>query len=191
MDALDSSIEVLAIDYARCGFFALLNNLWTWATVAAAAIGFWRIRAAAGVTCCTVPDRHAHPHQRPFHEGASSVGCSSVPDEKPYVTTGSAYPLESASDGFEMVTKRRFTVYYDEECDSDEDDHMEMDPAVVVGVEEEFSGSLGWWSGWERALRVRNGDMLWYRCQDMTVFDGNVVRLWDRSQWRREFLEKL
>lgn len=39
-----------------------------------------------------------------------------------------------------------------------------------------------WWDNWEKVMRMRIGGgdhMGWYRYQDLTVLDGNVVRLWD------------
>lgn len=191
MNALNSPLEVLAINYARFGFFDVLNNLWTWVGVLAETLGFWRIqagaadaRAASEASYCSVPN---HP-QPALHEDASSVGCPSVVDEKPIqwpdvslVATASAHPLMTVSNGYEM-TKRRFTVYYDDDWHSD-DNQTEEDPVAVVGAEEvsgsEYRCGLEWWSRWERVLIVRNGDMGWCRYQDLAVFDGSVVRLWD------------
>ena len=48
MNALDSPLEALALDYINVGFLTIVNNLWTWVAVITAAVSFWRIRVATG-----------------------------------------------------------------------------------------------------------------------------------------------
>lgn len=59
---------------------------------------------------------------------------------------------------------------------------QEIDDELTL--EEEINGEVvegfgEWWESWDKGLRMRMGDMSWYRCQDLTEFNGNVVRLWD------------
>lgn len=176
------------IDYVRFGLFAVLDNLWTCVVVLTAAFSFQRIRAgaAAAVRATLATSRSSTADLQPrLQEDASSNGCSSVSDGKcrpswwmevSRVTTASPHPLVLAPGGYEM-TKRRFTVYYDNDRVSDEN-QVEADPVAVVGAEEDGGGGVEWWSGWERVLRTRNGDVGWCRYQDLTVLDGSVVRLW-------------
>lgn len=72
-------------------------------------------------------------------------------------------------------------MYYEDDQVSDEN-QVEADLAAVVGAEEGAGGEVEWWSGWERVLRVRNGDVGWCRYQDLAVLDGSVVRLWHANK---------
>lgn len=191
--ALDTPLEALAIDCVRFGLFTVVSNLWTWVTVLTAALSFWRIRAspfaaraAPTVRCPSAPDP-----QPPLREDASSSACrtSSVSDEKPcpsqrtsasHATAASSHPLVAASGDY-GVTKGRFTVYYDDDRETDDNEMEEL--VAATGSERVGGGNYGsgldWWGGWAMALKVRNGDSGWYRYQDRAVLDGSVVRLWD------------
>ncbi|KAM4097577.1 hypothetical protein ACJW30_07G011500 [Castanea mollissima] len=195
MNALDSHspLEALALDYINVGFQTIVNNLWTWVAVITAAVSFWRIRVATGgAVAATSSDESPSPPQRYDQSsiGSKPVSEIKVPavllprdDDEPVSTSGSGSGSGIRevdyvkSDG---VTKgvKFFAAYY-EENDGGEDDNGELtaeesgvDGAVKVGE---------WWDSWERVLRMKMGEMGWYKYQDLTELNGNVVRLWDSS----------
>lgn len=53
--------------------------------------------------------------------------------------------------------------------------------ATVTETEECDGGycKLKWWESWENLLRTKRGENAWYKYQDLTELNGNVVRLWD------------
>lgn len=193
MNALDSPLEALALDYINVGFLTIVNNLWTWVAVITAAVSFWRIRVATGgAVAATSSDESSSPPPRYDQSsiGSKPVSEIKVPDvlpprdDEPVSISGSGLDSDSGimevedfkADG---VTKgvKFFAVYY-EENDCGEDDgeltaeESGVDGAVKVGE---------WWDSWERVLRMKMGEMGWYKYQDLTELNGNVVRLWDSS----------
>ncbi|KAJ7956021.1 Transmembrane protein [Quillaja saponaria] len=178
---LDSHLEALAFNYLSLSFSAVVNNLWAWVAVITAAVSFWRIRA---VGC-------ARPEKEPSFNDRSSSGSQlseqlvpevllydDVADDKPpssqAVTTPAVAVGDVKVDGW--VTKGKFAVYFYEEereCDS-----CEL-TAETEEWEEESNNLNGWWENWEKMLRLRSGKNGWYRYQDLTELNGNVVRLWD------------
>ncbi|OWM84064.1 uncharacterized protein LOC116189550 [Punica granatum] len=196
MNALDSPLEALAINYVRFGLLAVVNNLWTWVAVVTAAVSFWRIRAtatsvraAAAVGCSSMPEPQS-PHEDAC---SSSNECRSVLQGKPRPSRQAddvssrgiaalAHPLVAVSSKYD-VTKGRFTVYYEDDRDVNHNQNEEAEATATVGAEKCDGGIYGSrleWSGRrDMVFRVRNGDSGWYRYQDLKVFDGSVVRLWD------------
>ncbi|XP_030530566.2 uncharacterized protein LOC115741015 [Rhodamnia argentea] len=193
-DAMASRVEALAFQYVGLGLFTVVNNLWTLVAVVTAAVSVWSIRAATGSS--TVRRRHQPRSSPPCGDGGSigrSDGCreqrpadaeeESAPaavDDSSAASTSADYPSSGLGDG---VTKgrRKFTTYYKE------DGRCEAAAAEVKEEEEEAGegsscGGEEWWESWERVLKVRNGEMSWYRCQDTGVINGAVVRLWDEKR---------
>ncbi|GMJ07265.1 hypothetical protein like AT5G20790 [Hibiscus trionum] len=180
---LDSPLEALAFNYVSFGIFTVVNNLWALVAVVTAGLSFWRIRAAAAAAGATtsagcvqsddqkpslsISDR-ARDESRPIPEAGDKLTPSAS------VVETSVSPL--AGRGVTKGGKFKVTVYY-------EDDREKSD----VDVDGEMTGT-GWSDGggdcnewWERVLRLRNGEMGWYRYQDLAALNGNVVRLWDES----------
>ncbi|XP_062010749.1 uncharacterized protein LOC133727142 [Rosa rugosa] len=175
---LDSPLEALAFDYVSFGLITVINSLWTWVAVVTAAVSFWRLRPRAleGLK---------------FHSKdvvKSSNGCSSFPETSPPVTVEEESPSSvsapsrapvavSSSGRFEddggLTKGVKFTLYFDEDANGDVGGEGEL-----TAEETEESGGVNWW---ESGLRMRTGEKSWYRCQDLTVFNGNVVRLWDNN----------
>ncbi|GKV17981.1 hypothetical protein SLEP1_g28420 [Rubroshorea leprosula] len=179
---LDSPLEALTFNYVSFGIFSLVNNLWPLVAVITAAVSFWKIKAAAGITPLKklVDDTPAAPLSCVNHrekllssmmEEEASTSCSSPAS----VVT----PDQSGS--YDGMTKGRnkFVLYY-------EDDGGEM---TVASEEKEYSSDCDdggmseerYWGSWERMLRMRTAEMGWYRYQDLTVINGNVVRLWEEG----------
>ncbi|KAK8597638.1 hypothetical protein V6N13_095038 [Hibiscus sabdariffa] len=180
---LDSPLEALAFNYVSFGIFTLVNNLWTWVAVVTAALSFWRIRAAACSSGCV---------QSNDPEPSTSVSAESRPvsevDAKPSLSLSASVVETTITSDSPLVCrgvtkggKFKLTVYYD--------DDGEADGGVKITGRSDSGGGGDckcneWWESWERVLRLRNGETGWYRCQDLTALNGNVVRLWDES-WRR------
>ncbi|CAK9159243.1 unnamed protein product [Ilex paraguariensis] len=182
MNTLDSPLEALAFNYLSFGLFTVVNNIWTWVAVITAALSFWRIRSS-GLLKSDLLDRNL--------DGASPAAVFSSPSSSPAEniaepassTSASAsdFPAMSKITSFcrvegDGLTKGKYTVYYNEDDDEFTSNEEEVDNRDGEGVE---VVAKEWCDGWDRVLRMRNGDMGWYRYQDLTVLDGNVVRLWD------------
>lgn len=192
MNTLDSPLEVLAINYLSFGFLTAVNNVWAWiAVITTAAVSVWRIRSSS-------PPR---PPSKIIDESSlltcyssTAAGVERLIAAEPTSTSANipSKPLPSpsmlsSSDVFfqrEGRTSGKFTVHFQEEdeCGNDGDgDHDERDVNLggrwndVVEGKEWLSES----SSLEVTMKMRMGDMGWYRYQDLTVLDGNVVRLWD------------
>ncbi|KAE8665288.1 Plant invertase/pectin methylesterase inhibitor superfamily protein [Hibiscus syriacus] len=178
---LDSPLEALAFNYLSFGIFTVLNNLWTWIAVLTAALSFWRIRAAA------VSSRYVQSNDP---KPSTSIS-DRAPDESPPVPEPDNKPTPSASVAETSVwplvcrgvTRGKFklTVYHD-----DDGEKSDVDVDVDSGVRGMGPGDGGgecnqWWESWEGVLKLRNGETGWYKYQDLTALNGNVVRLWDES----------
>ncbi|XP_004287665.1 PREDICTED: uncharacterized protein LOC101305000 [Fragaria vesca subsp. vesca] len=182
----------LAFDYVSFGLINVVNSLWTWLAVVTATVSFWRLRPRA------IEGLKLHlPSSNDVVR--SSNGCSPFPETSPPPVTAeeelprsvsappsrahAAVPSSSSGLGrFEDdggVTKGvKFTLYFDEDTNGDVGGEGEGDGDVTARETEE-SGGENWW---ESCLRMRTEEKSWYRYQDLTVFNGNVVRLWDDNQ---------
>lgn len=167
---LEYPLEALAFNYLSFGFFTVVNNVWAWVAVITAAVSFWKIK-----TSSTLPS----PEPRGDFSGAPSPSppqTTSVPSSSTVTTEMYTGVVMNKEEG----TKGKLTVYFKqddgEECDVDGDDGDQKGEDGAVEM---------WFENWENLLKMRNGEMGWYRCQDMKVIDGNVVRLWDGCRRRR------
>ncbi|KAE8735287.1 Plant invertase/pectin methylesterase inhibitor superfamily protein [Hibiscus syriacus] len=180
---LDSPIESLAFNYVSFGIFTVGNNLWTWIAVVTAALSFWKIRAAAGAVVSSGYVQSNDP------KPSTSISDESPPVPEPdseqptpssSVVDTSVSPLVCRG---EVVTRGKFklTVYFDD--DGEESDVDVDDGGVrVTGRSDGGGGDCNeWWESWEGVLKLRNGETGWYRHQDLSALNGNVVRLWDES----------
>ncbi|KAK4428805.1 hypothetical protein Salat_1180400 [Sesamum alatum] len=184
MNALDSPLEALALNYLTYGFLTAVNNIWAWLAVITAAVSFWRIRALSSAPVST---------PRRSQDTASTSSAPPELDERAVSepatvsTTGetqlSSSPTKTSCPTLEREgsTKTKFSLYYEEDDFRVDDDGGENEDdgggAAVVG---EKSGRCLSSDDWERMMVVvRMGDMGWYRWQDRAVFDGSVVRLWE------------
>ncbi|OMP11543.1 hypothetical protein CCACVL1_00454 [Corchorus capsularis] len=183
---MDSPLEALAFNYVSFGIFTIINNLWTWVAVITAAVSFWRIRASGAATLsCSV--------KRPDHKTSTCIinraqDESHEAEEKP--TTSASVSAPSAVTEMMRVpstpllcndavvttkgTKFRLSVYYEHDGKSTV---TGMDGKSTVTEWYDGDGDCKEW--WERVLSLRNGERGWYSFQDLTVINGNVVRLWD------------
>ncbi|XP_022756407.1 uncharacterized protein LOC111304154 [Durio zibethinus] len=190
---LDSPLEALAFNYISFGIFTVVNNLWTWVAVVTgtAAISFWRIRATCAATSsCSVkkPDQkpstcitdRTEDDSRPIPEDEEKLASSALVSAPASLAGTSVSPLVCNG----RVTKGgkfKLTVYYEDDGESDEDGETTA-TEWSDGDDDCKEGSCGeWWESWERVLSVRKGETGWYRYQDLTVINGNVVRLWNES----------
>ncbi|GMI92643.1 hypothetical protein like AT3G43110 [Hibiscus trionum] len=189
---LDSRVEALAFNYVSFGIFTLVNNLWTWVAVITAAVSFWRIRAAGAATSsCSVKSHEQSPSSsvtdRPILEveekpTASHVVSDSVP--APASVTRTSVSQLVCNDGVTKGGMPKLTVYYENAIGGESDvdgDTTETEWCSGEGYRNEGSCGGEWWESWERVLRFRKGETGWYRYQDLTAINGNVVRLWDDS----------
>ncbi|CAN0913878.1 hypothetical protein LINGRAHAP2_LOCUS28196 [Linum grandiflorum] len=72
------------------------------------------------------------------------------------------------------MTKGKFVTYYRETEEEEEVEEMSGDG------EEDGGGGGGGEGLWEAEVRLKMREgMGWYRYQDLTAINGNVVRLWD------------
>ncbi|XP_058215646.1 uncharacterized protein LOC131326784 [Rhododendron vialii] len=176
-------IDALALDYLGFSFLpVVINNIWTWAAVITAAVSFWRIRAvglksdsqdeSSPRMVSVSPSPHTEEKEAVM-EPASTLASS---------TTTSSTRVPSAVDVDTTGGPRRgkFTVYYEDESEGEVAWEEGVDDGGVVEVGRGTGGDY-WCDNWEKVMRMRieQGDMRWYRYQDLTVLDGNVVRLWD------------
>lgn len=194
-NVLDSPLEALALDYLSVGFLTVVHNLWTWVAVVTAAVSFWRIRAAGGGPAYLKSAVSPPPSQCDQSScGSELVPETSVPDvsaDEPPTPAAAPAPAPTSPREMEIddvkvefsVTKgpKFVAMYYCEDVMQDNGelsvankwDESDEDACVnVFGCEE-------WWESWEPVLRMRMGEVEWYRYQDLKVHNGNVVRLWD------------
>ncbi|KAG7609913.1 hypothetical protein ISN44_As05g019740 [Arabidopsis suecica] len=185
MSTLESPLEALAFEYASFGVFAVVNNVWTWIAVVTAAVSFWRIT----VTTIGVGDGHAcvlieeltgskSENESGRLEPKSITGPVKETVARVKETVTKTEPL-ICDDG---VTKGKLTMYYEVDVDVDGGRCVNGDLTAVS-----YGGGLGnyggdWWEKWDGVVRMRNGDDSWYRYVDLTVINGNVVRLWDDNK---------
>ncbi|GMI81339.1 hypothetical protein like AT5G20790 [Hibiscus trionum] len=177
---LDSRLEALAFNYVSFEIFTAVNNIWTWIAVITTAVSFWSIRDAGVATAsCSVKS----------HEQSQSTSVIPEVEEKstvsPWVSAPASVTETSVSqlvcnDGVTKSGKSKLTIYYDEDIvgessANDETTEMEWNNGDRYCTEGNFGGERC--DSWERGLRLRKGETGWYRYQDLTVINGNVVRL--------------
>ncbi|CAF2120609.1 unnamed protein product [Brassica napus] len=185
MATLDSPLEALAFQYASFGVLAVVNNVWTWIAVVTAAVSFWRMKVT------TIGDNGGHAGCSLLEDVTASKAEQESDHQEPQKMAG---PVEAAEappvnetevnweplmcdDGVTKGTK--LTMYYEVDVDHEErcvDGEGEL-PTVNYGGG--FGNSGEWWERWERVVKMRNGDDVWYRYVELTVINGSVVRLWD------------
>ncbi|KAJ0031196.1 hypothetical protein Pint_13561 [Pistacia integerrima] len=178
MNTLESPLEALAFNYVRFGIFTVVNNLWTWVAVITAAVSFWRIKTQVKPALQPRNDRNKSGSQ-PVLEISQDESCARVEPAASAPAPATASPSVCDVKDVDGVTKGKFTLYYCEE-----EKEVEGKITTVKVWQDNFSdGECGEW--WERMTRVRRGEMGWYVYQDLTVVNGNIVRLWDEGR-RRE-----
>ncbi|XP_057501363.1 uncharacterized protein LOC130785255 [Actinidia eriantha] len=198
MNALDSQLEALAFNYLSFGFARIVNNIWAWVVVVSAAVNFWLLSAVRIVSGATesADQPTAVPTKAPkavlaavvetTTEGMTRGGkfTKALIDQPTIVSTTVTRTVVAVVETIEGTTRGgKFTVFY-------EGDEVEVE---VEGEAEEGGDNFGgfgavvgggkedchWSEDWNRMLVMRMGDIEWYRYQDLTVLNGNVVRLWD------------
>ncbi|CAI9766608.1 unnamed protein product [Fraxinus pennsylvanica] len=185
MNSLDSPLEALAFNNSSYGLLTAVNSIWPWVAVLTAAVSFWRIRA---LSSSNLVPRGRSP------DGVSTLSSSplkmddGVAAERQVATVSSTqFDTEHFSGSNtncrvlerEGSTKGKFTLYY---CDEEECRTGEGGDNGGEAVVNEKRGR--WCDDWERMMIVKMGDMGWYQYLDLTVLDGNVVRLWDSPRRR-------
>lgn len=165
MNALESPpLEALAFNYLTYGVLTAVNNIWTVVALLTAAVSFWRIKSLS-----VSPKSDPPPRVRD-----SSPAKFSPPPPEPVeclqVERVRSFRTAESGDG---TTRGKFTVYYNEE------DNVREGEGESESECEGFDGRYcyGRDEGWYERMKMGGGR--WYRYQDLTVLDGNVVRLWD------------
>ncbi|KAK6147573.1 hypothetical protein DH2020_018485 [Rehmannia glutinosa] len=188
MNALDSPLEALALNYLTYGVQTAVNSIWAWIAVITAAVSFWSLRALSSPppelrSRSQVAESTSSPPPKAAERAvAENPATVSTPGETQVLSAPiktSCLMLER-----EICTKTKFSLYYDLEDDfrGDGDGGESDDDGDAAAVRSEKLGR--WCDDWERMMVVRMGDMGWYRWQDTTSLDGNVVRLWDGCRQR-------
>lgn len=183
-------IDALALDYLGFSFLpVVINNIWTWVAVITAAVSFWRIRAVVPVglesdsqdesspplMVSVSPPPHTEEKEKEKEaamEPVSTLASSTT-------TSSTRAPSAVDVDTTGGPTRGKFTVYYEDESEGEVAWEGGVDDGGVAEVGRGTGGDY-WCDNWEKVMRMRiEGDMGWHRYQDLTVLDGNVVRLWD------------
>ncbi|XP_065848729.1 uncharacterized protein [Euphorbia lathyris] len=175
---MDSPIEALVFDH-----LTLVNNLWTWIALVTAALSFWWIRASSAVISISL---QSHPistspddcTRSRSNSPDASFSEASTHSEPPMLSSPAPSTPSIFEDG-DSITKGKFLVYYEDDRENDGEVEGESESEVLVAGEWEYGGCGEWTESLERVVRMRMGDLGWYRCQDLTAINGNVVRLWD------------
>lgn len=175
-------IDALALDYLGFSFLpVVINNIWTWVAVITAAVSFWRIRAVSLKS--DSQDESSPPLMvsvsPPPHTEEKEAVMEPVTNLASSTTTSSAVDVDTTGG----PTRGKFTVYYEDESEGEVAWEGGVDDDGDVAEVGRGTGGGYWCDNWEKVMRMRvEGDMGWHRYQDLTVFDGNVVRLWDGSR---------
>ncbi|KAK6147570.1 hypothetical protein DH2020_018482 [Rehmannia glutinosa] len=188
MNALDSPLEALALNYLTYGVQTAVNSIWAWVAVITAAVSFWSLRALSSPPpelrsrSQVAESTSSQPPKAAERAAAENPATVSTPGETQVLSA----PIKTSClmlEG-EIGTKTKFSLYYKEEDDfrEDVDGGESDDDGDAAAMRSEKLGR--WCDDWERMMVVRMGDMGWYRWQDTTSLDGNVVRLWDGCRQR-------
>lgn len=156
--------DAFAINYIR---FVVNNLISTWTAVVKAALSFWTIRSELAVQL--------------LHQEEDESPKETASDEVEGGVKAALAPSLSLPPATVFVTKGRFTVcFFEDEYCREGGAFMEEEEGAVEEMEVDGVCDSGeWWYAWKRVLRETSGETGWYRCQDLSVLDGNVVRLWD------------
>ncbi|PSS20759.1 UvrABC system protein like [Actinidia chinensis var. chinensis] len=194
MNALDSQLEALAFNYLSFGFSRIVSNIWAWVVVVSAAVNFWLLSAvrivsdAAGsadqptAVPTTAPKAVLAAVVETTTEGMTRGGkfTKALIDQPTIVSTTVTRAVVAVVETIEGTTRGgKFRVFYEgEEVEGEAKEGGDNFGGfgAVVGVGKE---NCHWCEDWNRMLVMRMGDIEWYRYQDLTVLNGNVVRLWD------------
>ncbi|XVE97851.1 hypothetical protein REPUB_Repub03eG0054500 [Reevesia pubescens] len=192
---LDSPLEALAFNDVSFGVFTIVNNLWTWVALITAAVSFWKIRTAgaAATSSCSVKSHDQNPsttsifdpvqaESRPILEAEEKLCPSALVSAPAASATETSVTPFFCNDKVSKGGKFKLTVYYEDDGESDDIDGemtvMEYWSNGDGDYKEVRCGAGEWWESWERLLSMRKGETGWYRYQDLTAINGNVVRLW-------------
>ncbi|KAK9071187.1 hypothetical protein SSX86_009755 [Deinandra increscens subsp. villosa] len=167
------SMEALAINY-------LTHTLWTWLAFLTTSLSFWKTNSYSS------PHHHLSPRlPSPSPPQPPQTATEPDPDDEIPSTISSLVSSSPVSNYTKIATtcllehtrSGKFRVYYGE----DEDDiirNVERRTMGSVRVEEQKRVDVDV-DGWEAVLKLKTAEMGWYRYQDLTVLNGNVVKLWN------------
>ncbi|KAK9131482.1 hypothetical protein Sjap_011969 [Stephania japonica] len=171
----------------KCLSFTVVNSFFTWVAVIAAAVSLWRIRVL-GINVSASPDSQScHQHKsRDLSLPQLAVPASWVVEEEGDGEARNACAVSADGDGGgDGTVKGKFTAYFVRDVWEGEWGDYDGRMTEVEGCGD--GGDDGVWE-FEEWVGKRRGDLGWYRNQDLTVINGNVVRLWDGvsvSGWSR------
>ncbi|WOK95824.1 hypothetical protein Cni_G04531 [Canna indica] len=192
MDLLEMPLDAVAFHLYSLPVAAVVGSAWAcFALLAAAALGLLSIRAVGHKLDHHSSSRTPPTELNPPARRTESKKTERIRKELSVTARPASFPVEEAA----STPKARFTVYFSA---STESRHVEEDDAHYCEKPEEreeyFSRSsadidrrvtpLTLWDGgsWSLEWMVvkRNGDLGWYRYQDMAALNGSVVKLWNR-----------
>lgn len=172
----DSNPEILAFNCVSFSFFTIVNNVWTWVAVITAAVSIWRMKYFAAGCTTSSSSCNVLSGLLPSKCDQTLNGSISSDDEPASSDSASAIGLISHGENEIAVTKgvKFIDAYYV--------DKQEVDGELTVEDENDLQAVEGCrerWESWDKELKMRMGDVSWYRYQDLTDLNGNVVRFWD------------
>ncbi|KAL5995746.1 hypothetical protein ACLOJK_025815 [Asimina triloba] len=189
MDVLGIPLESLFLG-GHC--LATARSIWACIAVLTAAVSFWRITAVGS------RPHHKSSDANPSFRDQLQPNVESAETEAPQVprqpdlTPAAELAAFPRDEGGRKGVK--FAAYYCEVDDDgarnkeEEDGRNEEDEAVGRACDGVFDGVWGFDAGVGMMIQLpvvmRTGDLGWYRCQDLTVLNGSVVRLWDGGRRR-------
>lgn len=162
---MDSQVEtLLSFEYVLT---IILNNVWTcMAILTAGAISFiWTTvkSSSSSPRFEQVSSSSASPHREP-----NVVHSCSLQLSEPVSKNSNSIPVLDCTDG--VIKRGKFAVYYYDDEVREEVYYRGNVVCAETGYENVTDGVK---------FCCRELNMGWYRCLDLTVFSGNVVKLWD------------
>ncbi|CAH1425327.1 unnamed protein product [Lactuca virosa] len=193
--ALDSPMEAIAIH----GVLTAVNNVWAWIAFLTAAISFWKIKSSIHLSTHHLFLQLSPPPPPPSPPLPKTSPVAAQPDQSELPSTSARSPSSTSKRHttfckLENRKSGKFSVYYsqddktkgdkiDGEFEEDIDSDRKMSSITRNGEEEVRKMSSVRCNhgedGWEMLLKIKTAEMGWYVNQDLTVLNGNVVRLWN------------
>ncbi|XP_077234650.1 uncharacterized protein LOC143876848 [Tasmannia lanceolata] len=194
MDVLESPLEAFVLSFY---FLTTVRSFWTWgALLLAAGFSFWRIRTVGSQSRPKSDDSSwrirsvGSETSLKFENNSSDRRTTTVvptqtrdPLDLTPSPSPSAHSINGGDEEDEGGRKGKFTVYYYDDSVRD-DGELTVINSWIEGEGKGISESLWEVEGVVRLPVRRALDLGWYRFQDLTVLNGNVVKLWNGERSR-------
>lgn len=179
----ETPLEALVFRYTATGGASLL----TWLAVLAAALGLWRILAAAAPRAEPAPRSGRHATSAHGEPGCDVLPQAKATPQEQRRPEAEARPPNPSVDSGSVGFARKGAVFANRDWrvgeEEDKDDGGVEEEEEVVEEEEKcpWNGEGGGVIGGCMDCAWR-GDLGWYRYQDLAALNGRVVRLWEDEQ---------